>query len=45
MKKSNKKDEKDENDDLVSFLVDSYLISFILGGGAILLLVFGKHIF
>jgi len=43
--KKDEKDEKDENDDLVSFLVDSYLISFILGGGAILLLVFGKHIF
>jgi hypothetical protein len=43
--KKDGKDEKDENDDLVSFLVDSYLISFILGGGAILLLVFGKHIF
>lgn len=45
MKKSNKKDEKYEEDDLVSFLADCYLISSILGGGVILLLVFGKYIF
>lgn len=42
MKKNN---EKDEEDDLVSFLIDSYLISGILVGGFVLLLVFGKHIF
>lgn len=35
-----KKDEKDEKDDLVSFLIDSYLISGILVGGLLLFLVF-----
>ena len=42
MKKNN---EKDEEDDLVSILIDSYLISGILVGWFVVVFVFGIHFF